>query len=188
MADRLYLSYWLRGFTGFNMLRHFGTMLQTFPVSRLRPVALLRVHAVSLVEPPVLEQEFGEPLDLDAMLAAARHHRGSDVAAQVEVCWDIWQLAGEWKLAPAAVSLYAFGPEFERERDEQLRIDFGPDFHFLPRQDEPGSGRFVQSNIRSLLSLVHGLDNALPAERRSLWSESGENFAERLQAALEEMK
>lgn len=187
MADRLHLSYWLRGFTEFNMLRHFGTLLRVFPWSRLQPGALLRVHAVSLREPAILEQEFADPLDLEELLAAARHHRAPDIAVQVEARWDIWQLLGEWKLAPSIVSLYAFAPQFEREQDEQMRIDFGPDFHFLPQPEEPGSPRFVQSNIRSLLSLVHGLDNGLSAERRQLWSESGENFAARLQSALQEL-
>ena len=42
----------------------------------------------------------------------------------------------------------------------------------------------VRSNIRSLLHLVHTLDDALAVDRRQLWSESGVNFAERLQSAL----
>jgi hypothetical protein len=45
----------------------------------------------------------------------------------------------------------------------------------------------ARSNIRSLLHLVRELDGALNAESRKLWTESGENFAERLQAALEEV-
>jgi hypothetical protein len=42
----------------------------------------------------------------------------------------------------------------------------------------------IQSNIKSLLKLVHDLDDALPVETRLLWSESGENFAEKLHQAL----
>jgi hypothetical protein len=42
----------------------------------------------------------------------------------------------------------------------------------------------VQSNIKSLLKLVHDLDDALPVETRRLWSESGENFSEKLHQAL----
>ncbi len=70
--------------------------------------------------------------------------------------------------------------------DENLRIEFGIDSHFLPQPDAPNSPRMVQSNIKSLLKLVHDLDDTLKADRRRLWSESGDNFAERLQEALQE--
>ncbi len=188
MADQLYLSYWLRGFTEFNMLRYAGTVLRVFPFSRLAPGLVLRVLALAGTEPVLLEQEFPDPVDEEALLAAGRHFRAEDVAYQVDGRWDIWQkIEGDWKLHPAGVSVFTFGPRFERERDEQLRIDFGPDFHFLPQPEDATSPRFIHSNIRSLLSVVHGLDNALSAERRQLWSESGENFSERLQLALQEM-
>ncbi len=188
MADQLYLSYWLRGFTEFNMLRHLETALRRFPFSRLSPGILLRIHALSFTEPLLLEQSFAGLDDSDQMLSVMSHYRSGDVAYQVEGKWDIWQRQEEeWKLVPAPVALYAFAPGFERERDEQIRVDFGLDFHFLPQPEQPGSARLVESNIRSLLSLVHDLDNNLAVERRQLWSESGENFAERLQTALREV-
>jgi hypothetical protein len=47
MPERLYLSLWIRGFEGRNMLRHFGAMLRQFPFSRLRPgLDTLRVYAL----------------------------------------------------------------------------------------------------------------------------------------------
>jgi hypothetical protein len=42
----------------------------------------------------------------------------------------------------------------------------------------------IQSNIQSLLKLVHDLDDALPVETRRLWSESGDNFSDKLHQAL----
>jgi hypothetical protein len=42
----------------------------------------------------------------------------------------------------------------------------------------------IQSNITSLLKLVHDLDDALPVDTRRLWSESGENFSDKLHQAL----
>jgi hypothetical protein len=42
----------------------------------------------------------------------------------------------------------------------------------------------TQSNIKSLLKLVHDLDDVLSVSKRRLWTESGENFAEKLQEAL----
>jgi hypothetical protein len=42
----------------------------------------------------------------------------------------------------------------------------------------------VRANIQSLLRLVHDMDDRLKVERRQLWSESGVNFAERLETTL----
>jgi hypothetical protein len=44
----------------------------------------------------------------------------------------------------------------------------------------------VQSNIRSILHLADDLEEALTVERRLLWSESEDNFAERLMLLLDE--
>jgi hypothetical protein len=65
-----------------------------------------------------------------------------------------------------------------------LEIEFGIDANFLPQPDLPDSPHMIESNIKSLLKLVHDLDDALPVETRRLWSESGENFAEKLHQAL----
>src|SRR6266849_6811684 len=69
-------------------------------------------------------------------------------------------------------------------KQEDLSLEFGLDAHFLPQPELPGSLRMIQSNIQSLLKLVHDLDDALPVETRQLWSESGENFSEKLHQAL----
>jgi hypothetical protein len=65
-----------------------------------------------------------------------------------------------------------------------LEVEFGIDANFLPQPGLPDSPHMVESNIKSLLKLVHDLDDALPVETRRLWSESGENFAEKLHQAL----
>ena len=88
------------------------------------------------------------------------------------------------------MGLACFGPAFdngtERSRTEQedLRIEFGVDSHYLPRPELAGSGRMTESNIKSMLRLVHELDLELPVAKRTLETESGENFAERLQQVL----
>ncbi|MGP0071748.1 MAG: hypothetical protein ACLPWF_07430 [Bryobacteraceae bacterium] len=120
------------------------------------------------------------------------------------------QANAEWKLAPSRVALCCFGPEFNQSpsglpdshETQQtpviafpnpaedaalgcaLEIEFGIDANFLPQPDLPDSPRMIESNIKSLLKLVHDLDDALPVETRRLWSESGENFAEKLHQAL----
>jgi hypothetical protein len=184
MADQLYLSYWLRGFTEHNMLRHFSTMLSKFPFSRLSPAAVLRVRAVDETEPVLFESGFEEPQSGE-IIAASKEFVHPDSAFEVSAKWDIWQFDQDWRVTPSRVSLWCLAPGFSSDRGENLRIDFGIDANFLPQPGAGDSFAPVQSNIRSLLHLVHEMDDALSVERRQLWTESGENFAEKLQDALQ---
>jgi len=187
VADQLYLSYVLRGFSAMNMLRHWERLLRAFPFSRLsQSASTFRVHAVSFSEPTLFERGFPDPLDLDAVLQVAKEFTGSDCAAQLEAKWDLWQyLDNDWKLAPSRVIFTCFAPEFEDSDGDHLRVDLGSDSLFLPDLELSNGLYMSQSNIRSLLHYVHDADAALTGESRRLWTESGENFAERLQATLE---
>lgn len=187
MPDRLYLSLWVRGFDERNMLRHFGEMLHRFPFSRLGPgVDALRVYALEEGEPPALEQLFaGEP-DLEAVLRLAREFENPDCAYLVDGWWELWQFRGDWKLAPARVSLWCFGPLFDNEVGDHLRVEFSSEADFLPRAEPVGSGRAVQSNLKGLLQLAAEITAALPVERQRVWAESGEDFASRLDLAASE--
>ena len=189
MPDRLYFSCRIRGAGGANTLRQFGKMLGAFPFSKLAlrgPV--LRVYAVELAEPSLLEREF--PVSSDTagavadILEGARALMQSDCACEVDTFWDLWQYDGEWKLRPAPVTLACYGPDFEDDHDDHLRIEFGPDSRFLPMHAVEGSLRMGQSNLQSLLHLVGDLERALDLESRQVWSESGANFAEVLRQAL----
>jgi len=184
MADQLYLSYWVRGYTEHNMLRHWERMLRRFPFSRLLPRAELRVHAISLTEPPVLVRDFPGVLAVEEVLEAASEFLHPDSGFVLDTAWDIWQFEAEWKLKPTRVALNCFGPLFPSELGEQLLIEFGPDAPFLPGDERGDQLAPVRHNIRGLLHLVEDLDDGLVVDKRQLWSESGENFAERLEAAL----
>lgn len=186
VADALYLSYRLRGFTAANMLRHYEKLLRSFPFSQLsRSASTLRVHAIAATEPPVYESGYDNPPDLDKIVAATREFSREDTGVLLDTQWDLWQFDKDWKLTPTAVTLGCFAPAFESESEDHIRIDFGIDTHFLPQPDLPNHLFMTRSNVRSLLHLVHELDRLFVAERRSLWTESGDNFAERLQSALE---
>ncbi len=116
MPDRLYLSCWIKGFDETNMLRHFGKMLEIFPFSKLaRRGPLLRVYAIELAEPSLLEREFPSAAEPGAILEAAREFAKADCTCQVETFWDLWQHNQEWKLEPASITLACFGPRFENE-------------------------------------------------------------------------
>ena len=187
MADQIYLSYRMRNWTGAHASRAFEKMLRTFPHSRLaKSSSTLRIVAVSFTEPPLFEQSFESPADTEAVLEVARGFDLDDCQVAFDTWWDLWQYEKEWKLAPAQVTLNCFGPQFEIEREDDVRVEFGIDTHFLPQTDLPNFLFMSQSNIRSLLRLVSDLDAALNAATRRLWTESGENFAARLQASLDD--
>jgi hypothetical protein len=214
MADQLFLSYWLQNYSETSMLRNYEKLLRLFPFSRLTPQAsTFKIMAVDVSEPVVAEIPYSPPVPVDAVLAVARDFQNADSSYRLETWWDLWQFDGDWKLAPARVALCCFGPEFNQSpsatrfpqlsasrppapviafpRPEEdaalgcaLEIEFGIDANFLPQPDLPDSPRMIESNIKSLLKLVHDLDDGLPVENRRLWSESGENFAEKLHQAL----
>ena len=185
MADQLYLSYILRKYSEENMLRHYEKLLGLFPFSRLaKNPSTFKVIPVNHTEPAVLEVPMVAPVSIDQVLAAAKDFENADSCYRLESWWDLWQFDKDWTLTPSRAALVCFGPEFEREEDAHLEIEFGIDAHFLPQPDIPGSLVTIQSNIKSLLKLVHDLDDALPVETRRLWSESGENFSEKLQQKL----
>jgi len=191
------------------MLRHYEKMLRLFPFSRLaQQASTFKVIAVDYNEPVPVEVPYPPPVPIESILAVAKDFQNSDCYYRLETWWDLWHFTGQWKLAPTRVALCCFGPEFDRGSagtfdpaqhsavtefpglaDDgapgcSLEIEFGIDANFLPQPELPDSPRMVQSNIKSLLKLVHDLDDALPAEKRLLWSESGENFSEKLHHAL----
>lgn len=185
MPDRLYLTCRLRGYTENNMLRHFEKLLRLFPFSTQSPALTLRVLAVSYNEPPLLERLWEQGADAGEVIAAAREFQHADCASELEGFWDLWRFEQIWKLAPSSVLLTLLGPDFEDSDGEHVRIDFGRDSDFLPQPEREDSLVYVQSNIKGLLRFVHELDNSMAVEQRRLESESGRNFAEALQSAIE---
>ncbi len=186
MADQVYLSCWLRGFTERKALPAFEVALSQFPFSRLAPAATLRVHAIAFSEPPLLEQRFEQETEAADIVDAAHDFENADCAYLIETAWDLLQYERrDWRLRPAPVTITCFAPEFETEYGDQIRVEFGPDSLYMP--DEDSNLFAIQSNIRSLLRYAEDLRAALPVEKALLWSESGGNLAERLRETLEEV-
>jgi len=165
------------------MLRHFQKSLECFPFSRISPEASLRIYAMEFREPPLIERRFDQEADAATVIESAREFANTDCAFQLECHWDLWQYETEWQLTPAPVNITCFGPEFDGDYGEHIRVELGTDALFLPDFTIPGSATPVRSNIRSLLHLVSDFERILPVSKKTIWSESGENLAERLQAA-----
>lgn len=185
--DRVYLSAWLRGFTQHNMLVTLDKLLRLVPYSRLRPEATLTIHAVSYAEPPVFERRFDVAPDPKEIVALCREFDNPDCAYQLATFWDLLlrdEATGDWKLLPAPVSLTIYAPLFESELGEQVVVDFGLDTAFLPEGDDRAGLMAAQSNIRSLLHLTNDIARHAVLEKKTLWSESGDNLAARLEDTL----
>jgi hypothetical protein len=191
VTDQLFLSIWLDRHAQINRLRHFQKLLRLFPFSqREQPQSTVSILAIDVTEPPLLERAMNGPVDLADLETTLADYKGDDIAYQVESWWDLWQFEEDWQLKPARVTISCFGPDFDNgtEREagaqEDLRIDFGVDSSYVPEESVPGGARMVESNIKSLLRLVHELESALPVANRRLETESGGNFADRLHQAL----
>jgi hypothetical protein len=164
----------MRGYTGNNMLRHYEKMLGVFPFSKLAARGpVMRIYALEHIEPPQMEREFPPGTPAKEIVEAAREFAHEDCLFELDAAWDLWKYEDDWKLAPSAVTLNCFGPDFENDSGDQLRIDFGNDARFLPDPQIEGGPRMAQSNLKSLVTLVHEVERVLPVERRQLWSESG---------------
>jgi hypothetical protein len=187
VSDRLYLSCWLRDTAADNVLAQFGRMLELFPFSKLaKRGPHLRVYAIDLTEPPAAEHEFLPGAEPAAILEIAREAAHDDSAVLLETFWDLWQLEEDWQLTPASVTLCCFGPAFDNDSSDQVRIDFGLDAKFLPSKGD--GARMAQDNVRSLLRLARDVDVALELSKQQLWSESGESFAEVLKNAIHSLE
>lgn len=183
MADPLFLSFWLKGYHAMGLPIYLAKTLEVFPYSKLAPGGMLRVFALSFNEAPQFERWIDGAADPREMSQLAQEFLHEDIAIQFETRWDLWQWDGQWALKPSTALIECFGPQFESDRGEHVRVQAGPDNLYLPNP-KSDQWRPVQSNIRSLLHLSMDLENALPVEKRLLWSEDDENFAERLQGML----
>ena len=190
MSDHLYLSCWVRGYSGATMLKHFETLLGLFPFSKLaRRGAHVRVHALERSEPALFERDFAKGAAPAAMVASAAEFVHEDCSVEVEAAWDLWQNGDPgWELRPAAVRLVCLGPEFDNEIGDHLRVELGLDALYLPQPGVEGALRMSQSNLRSLLHFVNDVARVLPLERRQLWSESGVDFPALLAETLARME
>jgi hypothetical protein len=166
------------------MLQHMDRVLRKFPYSHFNPSVTLRVFAMEMVEPPSMERRFDEVADSRDIIDAAREFANADCGYQVEAFWDMWQFDGDWKLDASPISITLHGPEFASNLGEQLLIDFGLDYLYLPGEGKAKNVTAVRSNIRSLLRLAEEIGGSLPVEKRLLWSDSEDNLAEVLEEAL----
>jgi len=201
MADRVYFSLWLDGFSVASMLPAWAKALAEFPVSSLAPgIRQLAVYPFRWGETPVLEQSFQEGAGVGQAVVLAAEFLHQDYAYEVELNWDVWAprqpgLLDQWEKVAQTVAVASLGLQFEDDDTADhphLLLDLGLDSLFLPDDADPEAlaealegvaGTCFRENIAQLLAYVQKLEINLPVTRRLLWSTSGEDLGERIHAA-----
>jgi len=213
MADRVYLSLWVEGFSADNMLATWAKALAEFPVSSLAPgIRELAVYPFEWGEAPVLEHLFQEGSGVGEALVLAAEFLHDDYAYQVELNWDVWAprepgSLDQWERVAETVSVACLGPKFDdlqfEDKDTEVRphllVDLGLDSIFLPEVEpeaedetlldealEGVAGNCYRENIAQLLEFIRKMEKHLPVSRRLLWSASGEDLAERIRMAFKQ--
>jgi hypothetical protein len=204
MADQLYLSLWYANFRFTQLPAALERVLQQFAaVGGSDKVKAATVYPLGWNESPVYQwvhsdkdpAENAEPIQAITRATEILHE---DYAYEFEVEWELWAPDSEggeqlaWKLEPRLVRITGFGPEFDEgsfEQNGQVRIDLGSDTPFL--QEEVAlsaeSAGYVKRNVQKLVDLTTLMQKNAGAATRLLWSESGENLAQKLIARLQQL-
>lgn len=201
MADRLYLSLWFPNFRLSALAPALVSVLRQFAVDG----GTGRVHAaaaypLSWNEAPayqrIYEEDEVEESAPERAVAAATELLHDDFAYEFEVFWDLWktELVGgldpTWKLEPVTVRVVGFGPEFDEgayEQNGHIRVDFGLDSPFLQEEVnlDPMAAEYVKRNVERLVDMTSAIQEKCGISSRLLWSDSGENLAQKLIARLQ---
>lgn len=205
MADQLYLSLWFPNFRLASLPAAIVAVLKQFAkAGGSATVSAAAAYPISWNEAPVFQRIFDEDEDDAAMpeaaVAEATEMLHDDFAYEFEAEWELWtsgapvegELDPVWKQEAQIVRITGFGPEFDEgsyEQNGHIRIEFGTDTTFL--QDEvdldPESAVHVQQNVQHLIDFTHAIEQNLGISSRLLWSESGENLAQKLIARLQRL-
>jgi hypothetical protein len=170
------------------------SVMRQFPFSDGLPgITYFALHPVSWNEPTIFEQRFSPGATPEQAIAVAADLLHEDYAYVFEANWDLWTPAGteeKWTLAPSTVTLIARGEEFEDGESKiegEVQLDFGLDTAFLHEELQLTGGveSRVRANVQMLVDFINRVEKSAIAETRLLWSESGENLAQKLVGRLQ---
>jgi hypothetical protein len=203
MADQLYLSLWFPNFRLASLPAALVAVLKQFSkVGGSSAIAIAVTYPISWNESPVYQRIYADDEDEAAVperaVAEATELLHDDFAYEFEVEWELWSPAGQgdldpvWRLEPHRVSITGFGPEFDEgsyEQNGHIRIDLGQDSVFLQDEVEldQESAAHVQQNVQRLIDFTNQIEQNIGISSRLLWSESGENLAQKLIARLQRL-
>ena len=196
MPDPLYLSLWFSAFELDDMLPHALAVMRQFSFSATAPgITYLALHPVSWNEPTILERRFRPGISAEEAVLIASDLLHEDYAYMFEAFWDLWVVAenGEWNLRPSPVKFLVHGLEFDDgvyQQEGHIEVDLGLDSPFL-QEDVPltvEAGARVRANVQKLVEFTSKVEKRSGASARLLWSESEQNFAQKLIARLQKVQ
>ena len=197
MADSLYFSLWFSDFSTESMFVRALAVMREFPFSQSRPgITALALHPVAWTEPTILEEQFAPGALPEEAAAIASGLVHEDYAYTFEANWDLWkprQSPAEWILEPSIVKFIVRGEEFEEGEAKtrgDIEIDFGLDAPFLHEElqlSEELEAR-VRANVKVLVDFINRVEKSVGTSARLLWSESGENLAQKLVGRLQRVQ
>jgi hypothetical protein len=196
MADPLYLSIWFSSFEVDDMLPHALAVMRQFSFSVAQPgITYLALHPVSWNEPTILERRFSPGVSPEEAVLVASDLLHEDYAYMFEAYWDLWVLAenGEWTLRPSPVKFRVHGVEFDDgvyQQEGHVEVDLGLDSPFLQEDVAltPEAEVRVRANVQRLVEFTGKVEKNSGANARLLWSESEQNFAQKLIARLQKVQ
>ncbi len=197
MADSLYFSLWFSDFGPAEMLVRALSVMRQFPFSKGLPgITYYALHPVSWNEPTIFEQRFHPGATPEEAIAVAADLLHEDYAYVFEAKWDLWTpqtSEGAWTLAPSTVTFIVRGEEFEEGESKtqgEVQLDFGLDTLFLHEElklTQEVESR-VRANVQMLVDFINRVEKSSIAGTRLLWSESGENLAQKLVGRLQRVQ
>jgi hypothetical protein len=201
MADRLYLSLWFPNFRLPALAPAIVSVLKQFsPAGHPLRVHAAAAYPISWNEPPfyqrIYEEDEVKESAPEQAVAETTEMLHDDFAYEFELKWDLWVpetvggLDPVWKQEPVTVHVVGFGPQFDEgayEQNGQVRVDFGLDTPFLLEDielDQDGA-EHVKRNVQKLVEVTNAIQENCGISSRLLWSDSGENLAQKLIARLQ---
>lgn len=197
MADSLFFSLWFSDFGPAEMLVRALSVMRQFPFSNTLPgITYYALHPVSWIEPTIFEQRFLPGAAPETAIAVAADMLHDDYAYVFEANWDLWTPEtpeGAWTQAPSTVRFIVRGEEFEEgeaKTQGEVQLDFGLDTPFLYEELQL-TGEVesrVRENVQMLVNFINRVEKSAIASTRLLWSESGENLAQKLVGRLQRVQ
>jgi len=179
------------------MLPHALAVMRQFPFSAQAPgIAGVAVHPVNWIEPTILEQRFNPGIRPEEAVLIASDLLHDDYAYAFTAFWDLWRFdhaADKWLLQPAPVQFAVHGSEFDEgatEEEGNIQVDFGLDSPFLQEtlQLTSDTEQRVRANVQKLVEFTNAVEKNAGISTRLLWSESDENFAQKLISRLQKVQ
>jgi hypothetical protein len=118
MANRAYANFWTREHSEEISFDRFERLLETVPLSSVRPgFQSLVIRALNPAEVPLAEHDLRGIVSAPAdIMALAQEHRNADTSFEVEAYWDLWQRdsgTGQWQRKPEPILLICNGEDYD---------------------------------------------------------------------------